>query len=203
MVLFDGIVLVIVLSSSALGLWRGLTREMLSLVSWGMAAWVTLSVLPLVHPFFLKLISNPFWALISAVALLFLASLILLLFLSDGLVSWVQGSFLRGVDHVLGFAFGAARGLLLVFLFYWGFSFFLSNPQISQFSQDAVSATWIDRQVVGLKEDLQQRVIIQGLLARLKEKVGPLLEDPSWVAPEVSKYVPDQGDPSQPLQGTS
>jgi membrane protein required for colicin V production len=104
----------VLLASAAIGAWRGLLYEVLSLLSWVAAffaaqAWGTemAAVLPLVQ------VGEP-WQTMAG----FLAVFVAVAFLG-GFLAWLvqklaQQIGLRPVDRTLGAIFGIARGLLLV-----------------------------------------------------------------------------------------
>ena len=121
----DAVVLVIVLLSAGLAFSRGLTREVLAVGGWIVAALAAFYFAPLVEPLIRELplvgsflrSSCTLSALAAFVAMFALALMLLAIF--TPLVSGViRDSALGPIDKGLGFAFGAARGLLLVAVLY-------------------------------------------------------------------------------------
>jgi membrane protein required for colicin V production len=104
----------VLLVSAAIGAWRGLLYEVLSLLSWVAAflaaqAWSTemAAILPLAQ------VGEP-WQTMAGFLTLFVAVAFL-----GGFIAWLVQKLtkqigLRPVDRTLGAVFGAARGLLLV-----------------------------------------------------------------------------------------
>ena len=117
----DAVVLLIVLISAFLAYSRGLTREVLAIGGWVVAALAAFYFAPMVEPLvreipvvgdFLRS-SCTLSALASFVAMFALALMLLAIF--TPLVSGVvRDGILGPIDRALGFIFGAARGLVLV-----------------------------------------------------------------------------------------
>ncbi|KAA2285817.1 CvpA family protein [Arenimonas fontis] len=108
----DYVLLVVLLVSMAVGLWRGFLVEVLSLTVWVAAFWLSVG--------FGGEVAAWFSGVEQAAARLFLghASVFLAVLLAGGLLTWLLGRFiagtgLSGTDRVLGLGFGLARGLVL------------------------------------------------------------------------------------------
>ncbi len=112
--LLDIIVLSVMLISGLLAMVRGFLREVLSILSWAVAAGVTVyfykSALPVVKQY----ISQDSAALAVTVALLFLGTLLIASIITARISDLVLDSRIGALDRTLGFAFGLARGLLLM-----------------------------------------------------------------------------------------
>ncbi len=109
----SGIIIIFALSS-LLGIWRGLTKEALGLVSWvgaGIAAYV---LLPVARHFAQQYIQNPMIADVAAAFIIFVTFLIFFSLISHIISSYVKDSPLGGVDRSLGFGFGIGRAILIV-----------------------------------------------------------------------------------------
>jgi membrane protein required for colicin V production len=103
------------------GLWaflRGFVREVLGVVAWVGAAFVTIWGFPLARPYARQIISIDVVADAAAGLALFIVSLILFSLVSGAISSRVRGSGLSALDRTLGFLFGLARGVVLVCLAY-------------------------------------------------------------------------------------
>lgn len=110
----DIIILVLVLLSSIVGFWRGITREVLGIFSWLLAAIIAYFLHALPEPLIGMMISNEFMKEIVSGLLVFLIALILLTSITYSFSDAVKGSIIGGADKILGFLFGACRGFLLV-----------------------------------------------------------------------------------------
>ena len=110
---FDVVVLVVVGVSAIIGLTRGLVREVLSLAIWlasyviavGFSARLDDALAPHFH--------NAPARAVASFALLFIGALVV-----GGLIQWLVGRLVRfsgltGLDRLLGFVFGGARGIVI------------------------------------------------------------------------------------------
>lgn len=124
----DIILLGIMLISGLLALMRGFTREVLSLVSWGLAAvaaWFAFQKKPgfdLVMPY----VNNDKIAQAIIAAVAFLVVLIVVSVISVKISDTVVESSVGAFDRTLGFLYGIARGLVLVSIAYMFYSW--ANP---------------------------------------------------------------------------
>lgn len=122
---FDALLFGIMFLSAVLALMRGLTREILSLLSWVGGAIAVV----LLHPVLRNTARSyfpPEDQLVADIALgvvIFLVFLILIALITMKLSDWLLDSGIGVLDRTLGFIFGALRGLALVvvgyLLFIW------------------------------------------------------------------------------------
>ncbi|WP_336276278.1 CvpA family protein [Bartonella sp. CB178] len=112
--ILDGVVVVIVLLSALLAMLRGFSREVLSLVSWVIAAIATLFFFKPVLPFSEQYISNKMIALIVTLTTLFVIILIITSIITMRISDYIIDSRIGILDRSIGFIFGALRGLLIV-----------------------------------------------------------------------------------------
>ena len=101
-------------ASLVVGAWRGLVREVLSILGWViafLAANLLAGPVGLMMP---QAIPSPELRIAAAYVAVFLGSLIATALLGLLLSKIVHAAGLGGVDRVLGVLFGAARGLLIV-----------------------------------------------------------------------------------------
>ena len=110
----DYIILAVLGLSVLIGLWRGLISEVLGLVIWVAAAWITWTFGPAASALYEHSISLPSARLAAGYATCFIGVLVagaIVRFLVGRLV---QGTGLSGTDRLLGMLFGLARGVLVV-----------------------------------------------------------------------------------------
>ncbi len=114
----DIILISIMIVSGLLAMLRGLTREMLSIMSWALAALVTLFAYQAFREDMRRLIDTQMLADAVLILSVFLISLILFSFLTISLSDRVLDSKVGAVDRSLGFVYGLVRGLILVVIAY-------------------------------------------------------------------------------------
>lgn len=116
MTAFDFVMLGLVLVSVAISIWRGLVREVVSLLSWLAALWVAARFSVVFSDWLLAVITNPSARHITAFVALFLGTLIVLELLGMLLANLLHTVGLGFVDRTLGAVFGLARGALLAWI---------------------------------------------------------------------------------------
>lgn len=139
MTLLDFILIGIMLLSGLLALARGFTREVLSLVAWGVAAIAAYFAVkqPALVDFAMKnvpYLEKEVLAQIAVGAAAFVVVLIVVSIISVKISDYVVDSAAGGFDRTLGFIFGMARGFIFVaiaYLFYgWLLPFDKQEPWV-------------------------------------------------------------------------
>jgi membrane protein required for colicin V production len=116
----DAFVLAAIALSGILALIRGLVREVLSLVSWTIAAYAGVKLAPFGQSWGHAVTENDSIALAIGGFIIFFLVLLALTILSHYAAKAVRESALSSVDRSLGFLFGAARGFLVAVLVFLG-----------------------------------------------------------------------------------
>ncbi|TVQ36760.1 MAG: CvpA family protein [Geminicoccaceae bacterium] len=114
----DLFAVVVILISTLLALFRGMTREAFTLGSWLGAAVVAYMAWPQVAPFLEPYLADATIRMVAAIALAFVVALVLFLVIATMLANVIENSFLAPVDRALGIVFGFARGAVLVLVTY-------------------------------------------------------------------------------------
>ncbi len=131
--IFDFILIGIMVLSGILALARGFTREVLSLIAWGLAAIAAYyavqqqQAIDLVTPY----VDKPILAQIIVGAAAFLVTLIIVSIISVKISDRVVDSSVGAFDRTLGFLYGLARGLVFVAIAYLFYSW-LQPPQAQE-----------------------------------------------------------------------
>lgn len=112
--LLDIIVLSVMLISGLLAMVRGFLREIFSIMSWIIAAGVTVYFNKQLLPYVKQYIQQDSAALATTVALLFLGTLLIASIVTARVSDVVLDSRIGALDRTMGFLFGLARGLLLM-----------------------------------------------------------------------------------------
>lgn len=116
--IFDGVLLAIMLFSGLLAMVRGFSREVLSVGSWiaaAVAAFYFYHLLsPMVGNYTASFSDSKTLADIAAAGIIFIVTLIIVSLLTMKIADVIVDSRIGALDRSLGFAFGAARGMLLV-----------------------------------------------------------------------------------------
>jgi membrane protein required for colicin V production len=123
--MLDLILVAIMLVSGLLALMRGFTREVLSLVAWGGAAAAAFFALhtPALLDIANKYLQPEIAAKIAVAGGVFVVVLILISIISVKISDLVVDSAAGVFDRTLGFAYGLARGLVLVVIAYMIYSY--------------------------------------------------------------------------------
>ena len=117
MTAFDYAMLTVVLISVAISIWRGLVREVVSLLSWLAAIWAAFHyTVPFADNILPSVITNPSARYATALLVIFIGTVLLLELIGVLVAKLMHAAGLAFVDRLLGAVFGAARGILLVWI---------------------------------------------------------------------------------------
>jgi membrane protein required for colicin V production len=114
----DLFVVVVVLFSTLLAMFRGMSREAFTLAAWLGAAAAAWFGWPQVEPLLEPYLADPTIRLAAAIGAAFVVPLVVLLIIAGIAANLIENSFLAPVDRGLGIVFGALRGLVLVLVTY-------------------------------------------------------------------------------------
>jgi membrane protein required for colicin V production len=121
---YDLLIVLIILGSAALGWFRGGAREVVTLISFTLAALIALLTLPLTGPLFRHFVHPPWIGTVLAVVVVFIVSHVAIRAFGGWLSSRLhQGEGVLGrLDRIGGLGFGVVRGLLLIGVFHLVFA---------------------------------------------------------------------------------
>lgn len=111
---FDIGVLLVILVSALFAYARGFVHEILSIVGWVGATFITIGAFPYVKPFARDMISIDLVADLLGGVVIFVLSLVILSLLTRAISQHIKNSALNILDRSLGFLFGIARGALII-----------------------------------------------------------------------------------------
>ncbi len=111
---FDIAILAVILISALISLVRGFVKESISLATWLIAGFITLSYYLVLADLLLPYIESPTLSQAAAFIILFITTLIVGAIINFMVSQLVSKTGLSGTDKMLGVIFGAARGILIV-----------------------------------------------------------------------------------------
>ena len=129
----DAAVLAVCFISALLAMYRGLTRELMSILSWIAAAGATLYFVlnhkKVAEDMAAQLNTQVAVAQIAIGAVIFLIVLIIVHLITARISDAILDSSVGMIDRILGFLFGLARGFLLVVIPYLFYASFVPDEQ--------------------------------------------------------------------------
>jgi membrane protein required for colicin V production len=131
----DIVILIITVLSSAFGLWRGLIKEVLSLLTWIAALLVSRVYSEPLAGLMTGVIENDGIRYVSAFAILFVIVMMFGTFLNFLMSKLLNLTGLKSADRLLGAGFGVARGVIIVLVIMFITSMFVSETELWQQSQ--------------------------------------------------------------------
>ncbi len=131
----DIVILIITVLSSVFGLWRGLIKEVLSLLTWIAALLVSRVYSEPLAGLMTGMIQNDGIRYVSAFAILFVIVMMLGTFLNFLMSKLLSVTGLKLADRLLGAVFGVARGVIIVLVILFVTSVFVSETELWQKSQ--------------------------------------------------------------------
>lgn len=131
----DIVILIITVLSSVFGLWRGLIKEVLSLLTWIAALLVARVYSEPLAGLMTGMIGNDGIRYVSAFAILFVIVMMFGTFLNFLMSKLLNVTGLKLADRLLGAGFGVARGVIIVLVIMFITSMFVSKTELWQQSQ--------------------------------------------------------------------
>ncbi|MCI5077232.1 CvpA family protein [Oricola sp.] len=141
--LLDGLLLGLTLVSAVLAMVRGLSRELLSIISWGLAAVVAFLFYKQAAPYVQPYVDHQLIAQLVAGGLIFLVALMIVTVFTMRIADLIIDSRIGPLDRTLGFVFGALRGILIAAVAVWFLGIFLGEKHIA-WIDEAKSKPFLD-----------------------------------------------------------
>ncbi|MCU0953166.1 MAG: CvpA family protein [Hyphomicrobium sp.] len=144
----DAALIAVSLISGLLAMYRGLTRELLSIVSWAVAAlavlYFVLNYKKLAEDLAAQMGTQVPIAQIAIGAVIFLIVLIVVHLITSRISDAILDSSVGMIDRILGFFFGVVRGFILVVIPYMFYESFIPDPANQQpWVRDSASLPYI------------------------------------------------------------
>jgi membrane protein required for colicin V production len=174
----DIILAAIMLISGFLAMLRGLTREVLSILSWAVAALATLYFFPKYQAQAQVYIEPALLADAVLAGSIFLVVLIIVSLITVRISDGVLDSRIGALDRTLGFVFGLSRGLVLVVIAYLFFTWLVPEDTQPPWIRDARSLPILKQTGAGI--------------------VSLLPEDPASAIPGINKQEETTTPPPAP-----
>jgi membrane protein required for colicin V production len=133
----DAFFLVLAVISGLLAMYRGFAREILSIVSWAVAAIATVYFIfkqeALAQNLAQQMNVNLMVVKVAAGGVVFLITLIIVHLLTSWISDIILDSGVGIIDRILGLAFGIARAFLIVLVVYTAYTKFVHTKEDDQF----------------------------------------------------------------------
>ncbi|GLK76889.1 colicin V biosynthesis protein [Methylopila jiangsuensis] len=200
--LLDVILLAVMLVSALLAMVRGFTREVLSIASWVAAVAATVLLFEPARALARQHIAfnPPQIADVIAAGGIFIVTLLIVSFITMKISDAILDSRIGPIDRTLGFAFGAARGLLLVVVAFLFFTWLVpekGQPDWFRTSQSKPLLQSAGDQLLALLPDDPESTILQ----KLKRRDGAAGDAQAPAAP--SAPTPDTAPPPEETPNAS
>ncbi len=160
--LFDLAVIAVIVISGIMAFFRGLVHEVLAIGAWVGAVLIAIYGFPLARPYLRELIEMKLVADLATGAALFVINLLVLTAITRTLAKLVKGSALNAVDRSLGFAFGLARGALLVVLGWMAATWII--PDTSRYPDWILAAKTlplVQRAAVQIEDVMPEQLVVR------------------------------------------
>jgi len=195
--LLDGIVIVVMLVSALLAMYRGFLREVLSIASWVVAAGVTLMFHKQLLPTVKVYVPNDQVALGVTIVGIFVVTLLVVSWITMKISDFVLDSAFGALDRSAGFLFGAARGLLLIvvaMLFFNGFVPAQQQPKWIVAAKSKPIVDYLGERLLAVMPENAEEQILQKL-----KKAKPLDDGTPQEPSDTAKPVPQKNSDAQPV----
>ncbi|HEY0293444.1 MAG TPA: CvpA family protein [Hansschlegelia sp.] len=200
--LLDLILLAVMLVSAALAMVRGFTREVLSIASWVAAAAATVFFFEPARAIAREHIhfNPPQIADVVAAGSIFLVVLLVVSFITMKISDAILDSRVGPIDRILGFVFGAARGLLLVVVAFMFFTWLVPEKGQPEWFRTAQSKPILqdagDKLLALLPEDPESTILQK--LKRRDGAGGDAANPAAPATPDAAAPAPDESQDVSP-----
>ena len=149
MSVLDLAAITVIVISAGWGIWRGFTREVMSLAGWVLAFVAANSVAAPLGDLLPASLAGPEVRVLIAFVAVFVLVLIAAALVGNAMSKFLKAAGLRGVDRTLGGLFGLARGVLILLAF--AVVAGLTSLPRQPLWKESVAAGMLERTVVQLR----------------------------------------------------
>jgi membrane protein required for colicin V production len=177
----DAALIAVVAISGLVAMYRGLTREVLSILSWiaaaGACVYFVFNYRKEAEQIAQQFSAPVLVAQVAVGGIIFLVVLIIVHLITSRISDTVLDSRVGAIDRILGFLFGVARGFVLVVIPFMFYESFVDKPeQQYPWVREAVSRPYIEATGRSLKVMLQ-RMVPSSLMGQSEQQQGYILLD--------------------------
>lgn len=172
--ILDLVVIGVVVISALLAAVRGFTREVLAIVAWVTAAGAAWFLHPLLLPRIKDYIANPNIALVAAIGVIFVITLLIVSIITVKMSDFILDSRIGALDRTLGFLFGAARGFLICVIG-WTFLAWLVQGKMPEWATTARARPVLENTSTAIIAMLPDP---DGVMAQFRKRQGDGAEAP-------------------------
>jgi membrane protein required for colicin V production len=190
-------VIVVLLVSALLGLLRGFTRELFSILAWVGAGAISYFAYPHVQPWLNNLIGIELLAELGSAVGVFIIAMIVLTLVFAAVADRIRGEKTSALDRSLGFLYGLARGAVVLIAAYMIFSWFVPPAEQWPWLETARSM----RPIRNASAEVEQAIPEESWawLAQTLDRQRPALEpgetfDPATATDRLSEPPPAPRD---------
>ncbi|MBB4120573.1 CvpA family protein [Martelella radicis] len=174
--LFDLIVVGVVLFSALLAMVRGFSREILSLLAWGLSAVIAYLAYPFLAPTFEGFLGDARMAMAGAFAVVFLIALVVLSLVTTRFADYIIDSRAGVLDRSLGFVFGLVRGVLILAVAVAFWNWLVGDAQSPDWIRNAKSKPALDMLAAKLESYLPGGKEIESSLERDETRLLAMID---------------------------
>ncbi|MFM1815812.1 MAG: hypothetical protein RLZ98_2507 [Pseudomonadota bacterium] len=160
--ILDAILISIALISGLLAMYRGLTREILSILSWviaaGAAFWFLIYQESVTRDIAQQMAIHHLVVQIAIGAIIFLIVLIIVHLITAAISDSILESRIGMIDRTLGFVFGVGRGFIIVVILYMFYAAFVPADQQFTWVRQAKSINMIEGAGTTLQQALNRHI---------------------------------------------
>ena len=183
---FDLAVFAVIGLSLLIGFLRGVIKETLTIATWLGAGVIAFFVFPYARELARRTIETGWLADAAALCIVFVVPLIALKVAAEVIADHIPGGTLGSVDRIVGAAFGAARGAVVVSIAYLGLAILVAPEDHPEWVKEALILPYVKDGAALLTRLMPEAFAARGLAAPMRPPhrgLGALVQAISDPAP--------------------